>query len=63
MGQIAAIRLRGKWNIKTGIEDTLTLLGIRRKNNMVILENTKNNIWRELLKILNKFSNLQKNSE
>ncbi len=44
MGQIAAIRLRGKWNIKTGIEDTLTLLGIRRKNNMVILENTKNNM-------------------
>ncbi len=44
MGQIAAIRLRGKWNIKTNLEDTLTLLGIRRKNSMVILENTKDNM-------------------
>ncbi|RLJ00874.1 MAG: hypothetical protein DRP06_00860 [Candidatus Aenigmatarchaeota archaeon] len=44
MVQIAAIRLRGKWNIKTNLEDTLTLLGIRRKNNMVVLEDTKDNM-------------------
>jgi large subunit ribosomal protein L30 len=44
MAKIAAIRLRGKWNIKKKIEDTLILLGLKRKNNLVVLENNKYNL-------------------
>ncbi len=44
MEKIAAIRLRGKWNIRKEIEDTLTLLGVKRKNNCVVLENNKYNL-------------------
>ena len=41
MEKIAAIRLRGKWNIRDELERTLVLLGLKRKNNCVILENDK----------------------
>lgn len=44
MQKIAAIRLRGKFNIKQEIEDTLTLLGLKRKNTCVILEANKYNL-------------------
>ncbi|RLJ03046.1 MAG: 50S ribosomal protein L30 [Candidatus Aenigmatarchaeota archaeon] len=44
MAKIAAIRLRGKWNVRKDIEDTLILLGLKRKNNMVILEENKYNL-------------------
>ena len=44
MEKIAAIRLRGKWNIRKDIEDTLVLLMLKRKNNLVILENNKYNL-------------------
>lgn len=43
MTKIAVIRLRGNWNIRKEIEDTLFLLGLRRKNSLVILENNKTN--------------------
>jgi len=44
MQKIAAIRLRGKFNVRKEIEDTLCLLGLKRKNTCVILEPTKQNL-------------------
>jgi len=44
MYKIAAIRLRGKFNVRKEIEDTLCLLGLKRKNTCVILEPTKQNL-------------------
>jgi len=44
MHKIAAIRLRGKFNVRKEIEDTLCLLGLKRKNTCVILEPTKQNL-------------------
>lgn len=44
MEKIAAIRLRGNWNIRKSIEDTMILLGLKRKNNLIILENNKYNL-------------------
>jgi large subunit ribosomal protein L30 len=44
MQKLAAIRLRGKFNIREDIEDTLTLLGLKRKNTCVILEANKYNL-------------------
>jgi large subunit ribosomal protein L30 len=44
MQKIAAIRLRGKFNVRKDIEDTLILLGLKRKNTCVILEPTKQNL-------------------
>ncbi len=44
MEKIAAIRLRGKWGVRKEIEDTLILLGLKRKNNLVVLENNNYNL-------------------
>ncbi|OYT43682.1 MAG: 50S ribosomal protein L30 [Candidatus Aenigmarchaeota archaeon ex4484_56] len=41
---IAAIRLRGKFNVRKEIEDTLGLLGLKRKNTCVVLEDNKYNL-------------------
>lgn len=38
MQKIAAIRLRGKFNLKKEVEVTLTLLGLDRKNKCLILK-------------------------
>ena len=44
MEKIVAVRLRGKWNVRKEVEDTLCLLGLRRKNHCVVLENNKSNL-------------------
>ncbi len=44
MEKIAVIRLRGKWGVRKEIEDTLILLCLKRKNNLVVLENNNYNL-------------------
>jgi len=43
MKKIAAIRLRGKFNVKRELEDTLTLIGLNRKNTCVIFKKPTDN--------------------
>ncbi len=38
MKKIAAIRLRGKFNVKDELKDTLTLIGLDRKNTCVVFK-------------------------
>jgi len=43
MSKIAVIRVRGKHNVESSIQDTLYMLNLKHVNNCIIIENTPQN--------------------
>ncbi|MGC9310120.1 MAG: uL30 family ribosomal protein [Candidatus Aenigmatarchaeota archaeon] len=44
MTKIAAVRIRGRFNIRGEVEDTLDMLGLKSNNSCIIIEDTPNNM-------------------